>query len=257
MQMRVEDLARRAEVSVDTIRYYQKQGLIPPPSRSGRVAWYAAEHLELIARIKELQRKGFTLAVIRRFLAGELDTTDEPLVAAIAEGGGEGEEEEFLTIEELAARSAVPLPLIEAVAREGLLVPRLHNGERRFTSADVDIVASGLRLLEAGLPLPELLALANRHHKATRETARRAVEVFDAHVRGPLREADLPPEEKAQRLVEAFRVLLPTITALVAHHFRRVLLEVAQEHLESVGEPAEIAAVQEEARRRLEVVWSQ
>ena len=36
--------------------------------------------------------------------------------------------------------------------------------------------------------------------------------------------------------------MLPTVTTLVAHHFRRVLLEVAQEHLEAVGEPAELAA---------------
>jgi hypothetical protein len=42
------------------------------------------------------------------------------------------------------------------------------------------------------------------------------------------------------------------VTALVAHHFRRVLLEVAQEHLEQVGEPAELAAVNEESGRALE-----
>ena len=34
----------------------------------------------------------------------------------------------------------------------------------------------------------------------------------------------------------------PSVTALVAHHFRRVLLEVAQEHLEAVGHETEIAA---------------
>ena len=42
-------------------------------------------------------------------------------------------------------------------------------------------------------------------------------------------------------------MLLPTITTLVAHHFRRVLLEVAQEHLEPVGEDTELAAVSAEA----------
>lgn len=254
MNLRVEELAAAAEVSVDTVRYYQKQGLIPPPRREGRVAWYGGEHLELIGRIKELQRKGFTLAVIRRFLAGELDATDEPLVEAVAEGGDEPED--FLTLDELAARSGVPLPLVEAVTREGLLVPRLHDGEERFTSGDVEVLAMGLRLLETGLPLPELLALARRHHDATRAVAEEAVGLFDDHVRGPLRDADLPADEKAERLVEAFRVMLPAVTALVAHHFRRVLLHVAQEHLESVGEPDEIAAAQEEARRRLEVVWA-
>jgi hypothetical protein len=33
---------------------------------------------------------------------------------------------------------------------------------------------------------------------------------------------------------------------LVAHHFRSVLLEVAQEHLEAVGNPAELAAARSE-----------
>jgi len=40
--------------------------------------------------------------------------------------------------------------------------------------------------------------------------------------------------------------LLPTVTTLVANHFRRVLLEVAQEHLERVGEPTELAAASAE-----------
>jgi DNA-binding transcriptional MerR regulator len=72
MRMRVEELALQADVSVDTIRYYQKQGLLPAPGRDGRLAWYSSDHLERIARIKELQRRGFTLAVIRRFLSGEV-----------------------------------------------------------------------------------------------------------------------------------------------------------------------------------------
>ena len=103
--------------------------------------------------------------------------------------------------------------------------------------------------------MPELLALARRHHEATRETAESAVAMFDTYVREPLRAADLSDDERADRLVEAFRVLLPSVTALVAHHFRRVLLEVAQEHLESVGDSAELEAANAEASRRLEVVW--
>ena len=49
------------------------------------------------------------------------------------------------------------------------------------------------------------------------------------------------------RLVEAFGTLLPTVTTLVANHFRSVLLEVAQEHLEAVGDPSELAAARGEA----------
>jgi DNA-binding transcriptional MerR regulator len=255
-ELRVEELASRADVSVDTIRFYQKRRLLPPPERRGRIAWYGPEHVERLSWIKDLQRRGFSLAVIRRIVTGELDRADEPLAAAVV-GAVEDESgaEEFLTLDELAARSGVPQALIESIVREGLLVPRRHEGDARFTTADVDIVATGLRLLETGLPMPELLALARRHHEVTRETAEGAVAMFDTYVREPLRAADLPDDERAERLVEAFRVLLPSVTALVAHHFRRVLLEVAQEHLESVGEPAELEAANAEAARRLEVVW--
>jgi DNA-binding transcriptional MerR regulator len=249
--LRVEELAARADVSVDTIRFYQKRRLLPPPERRGRIAWYGPEHVDRLAQIRDLQQRGFSLAIIRRIVSGELDRADEPLAAAVTgalEDGGPGAEE-FLTLGELASRSGVPEALIESVVREGLLVPRRHDGDARFTIADVEIVAAGLRLLETGLPMPELLALARRHHELTRETAEGAVAMFDTYVREPLRAADLPDDERAERLVEAFRVLLPAVTSLVAHHFERVLLEVAQEHLEAVGEPAELAAADAEAKR--------
>jgi DNA-binding transcriptional MerR regulator len=253
--LRVEELAARADVSVDTIRFYQKRRLLPPPERRGRIAWYGPEHVDRLAQIRDLQQRGFSLAIIRRIVSGELDRADEPLAAAVtgARDDGEAGAEEFLTLEELAARSGVPAALIDSVVREGLLVPRRHDGDARFTSGDVEIVAAGLRLLETGLPMPDLLALARRHHAATREIAEGAVAMFDSYVREPLRAADLPDDERAARLVEAFQVLLPAVTSLVAHHFERVLLEVAQEHLEAVGEPAELAAANAEAKR-LEVV---
>ena len=250
--MRVEELAGKAGVSVDTVRFYQKQRLLPPPVREGRVAWYTAEHLARMARVKELRRRGFTLAVIRRFLDGELDRADEPLAAAVSEAAGPGGDEEFVSAEELAARSGVPVPLIDSLAREGLLVPRLHGGAPRYTADDVRIVSAGLRLLQAGLPLAGLLDLARSHHAAVRAVAAQAVELFDSAVRRPLRESDRAEEQKAEELVEAFRVVLPAVSELVAHHFRRVLLQVAQEHLESVGHPAEIAAASAESARRLE-----
>jgi len=254
--MRVEELAGKAGVSVDTVRFYQKQGLLPPPVREGRVAWYTAEHLSRMGRVKELRRRGFTLAVIRRFLDGELDGADEPLAAAVSEAVAPGGDEEFVTGEELAARSGVPLPLIESLTREGLLVPRLHQGEPRFTADDLTVVAAGLRLLQVGLPLAGLLDLARTHHAAVRAVAASAVELFDSAVRQPLRQSDRDEQEKAEELVEAFRVVLPAVSELVAHHFRRVLLQVAQEHLEAVGHPAEIAAASAEAARRLEGVPS-
>ncbi|HEX9969642.1 MAG TPA: MerR family transcriptional regulator, partial [Acidimicrobiales bacterium] len=179
MDYRVDQLAAAADVSVDTVRFYQSKGLLPPPRREGRVAWYGDEHLDRLDRIRRLQARGLTLAVIRRLLAGELDTADEALVTALAESPTA----ETFTLEELAERSGIPLPLLQAVEREGLLVPRREG----YTAEDVAVARSGLRLLEHGLPLPEVLDLARRHHAAMRAVAERAVELFDEHVRKPLR----------------------------------------------------------------------
>src|SRR3954469_15029436 len=122
-ELRVEDLAGRADVSVDTIRFYQKRRLLPPPERRGRIAWYGTEHVERLARIKDLQRRGFSLAVIRRIVTGDLHPpapAGEPLAAAVVGAVDDEAAEEFLTLDELAARSGVPEALIESIVREGL-----------------------------------------------------------------------------------------------------------------------------------------
>ena len=49
----VEDLALKAEISVDTIRYYQGLGLISPPQKNGRRADYSDEH---ISRLEEKRK---------------------------------------------------------------------------------------------------------------------------------------------------------------------------------------------------------
>jgi len=243
-EMRVEELARRADVSVDTIRFYQKRQLLPPPRREGRIAWYGPEHAERLARIRELQREGFSLAVIRRLVAGELDAADVPLAAAVV--GAQAGDTGLLTVDDLAARVGVPASLLDAVAHQGLIVAQERDGRAGYTDADAELLRSGLRLLDAGFPLPDLLALARRHHDATRAIAEDAVEMFDEHVRKPLLEREPDEAARAAQLVDAFRTLLPAVTTLVANHFRSVLLDVAREHLEAVdgGLDAPLAAAE-------------
>jgi DNA-binding transcriptional MerR regulator len=255
MAYRVEELAAKADLSVDTVRYYQAKDLLPPPQRIGRVAWYGDDHLDRLAAIRRLQGRGLSLAVIRRLLEGELDHADEELVAALAVAEQHPDREPadaWLTLEELATSSRIPLPLLQAVEREGLLVPRRVDGAPRYTEADVEVAAAGLRLLEHGLPLPELLGLARQHDAAVRAVANAAVELFDRHIRRPLREAGRPDEEAARALVTAFEDVLPATLTIVGHHFRRTLLAVAQEHIERVGNDDERRAVATRAARQLE-----
>jgi DNA-binding transcriptional MerR regulator len=256
VEFRVEELARAAAVSVDTIRFYQAKRLLPPPRRLGRVAVYGDEHLDRLREIRGLQERGFTLGVIGRIVRDELDRADEALVGAVVEGTDErrpdGSPEEFLTLTELAERAGVPVALLEALEKEAVLIPRRHEGRGHYTESDADALRTGLGLLEYGLPLGDVLELARLNAESARALAERAVELFDENVRQALRREGGRDADAAARLVEAFDALLPATVSLIAHHFRRILLSVAQEHIEAVGDEDEVEAVRLEARRRLE-----
>lgn len=227
----MEQLAAACDVSVDTVRYYQTRGLVPPPAREGRVAWYDDHHAERIREVRRLSRRGLTLAAIERVLGDGLDPADADLAVAIAAARGEARRDELLTLDGFASRSGVPASLIQAVEREGIELGRTVDGEVRYTAADIDMVRGALRLLEYGLPLGELLSLARDTHQAMVALAGRAVELFDEHVRRPILDT-AGAEDAAAQLVEAFDALLPAVTNLVANHFRRVLLAEAEERLE-------------------------
>lgn len=241
MEYRAEQLADRAGVSVDTIRFYQSRGLLPRPRPQGRVSFYNDEHLARIQRIKELQARGHTLAVIRRVLVGELDAADEALIAAVSDQAQHRGDEDVFGIEELAARSGIPVPLLNSAVEAGLL-PEEWGG---FTDEDVEAAKAGLALLEAGVPMSDLLELAKAYHGQTRAVAEKAVELFDEYVRRPIRSEGLPDEAAATQLVAAFQRMLPATTTLITHHFTRTLLAVALEHIEKVGDRAELQAVRQ------------
>jgi DNA-binding transcriptional MerR regulator len=247
MQYGVEELARAANLSVDTLRYYQTQKLLPPPTRVGRRAVYATRHLERLRRIRRLQSEGLPLGVIRRVL-GERRAAGDLARALRAERG-----DRRLTRGELAAEAGVPEALIRAVEDAGILEPERTGDDIRYTEADVALARTALALLNERLPLAELLGLAIHQAETTREGVDRAIELFDRHVRRDPHGAERSPEA----VIEAFRRMLPAVTALVANHFQRTLVSRALARLERLGDRDglrhALAATRDAGR--LEVAW--
>jgi len=64
----VDELAERTDLTPRTIRSYQTQGLLPPPERHGRVAYYDDSHLERLQEIAELKEEGLSLSSIPEVL---------------------------------------------------------------------------------------------------------------------------------------------------------------------------------------------
>jgi len=228
VEYRIEQLARASGMAVDTIRFYQGKGLLDAPRREGRVTWYAESHLERLGRIRELQRRGFTLTVIRRFLEGELEPSDESLVAAVTRPSSP----QTLTLDELAERSGVAVPLLKNLEQAGLLVPAEGGDVPLYPADDLDAIAAGMKLIAAGVPLGPLIELASEYADATDRVARKAVDLFDRHVRERIQSEGGETEAAERRLLELFNELLDASGLLVRHHFQRTLLRAAREHIE-------------------------
>ncbi|HET6166818.1 MAG TPA: helix-turn-helix domain-containing protein, partial [Marmoricola sp.] len=65
----VDELAAVTGMTVRTTRYYAGLGLLPPPTRRGRMAYYSTQHRARLELIRALQDHGFTLAAIEKYLA--------------------------------------------------------------------------------------------------------------------------------------------------------------------------------------------
>ncbi|OBB01156.1 MerR family transcriptional regulator [Mycobacteriaceae bacterium 1482268.1] len=68
-EYRLDDLARISGVSSRNIRAYRERGLLDPPRRQGRSAFYDDYHLSQLKTINQLLRKGFNSAHIAEFFA--------------------------------------------------------------------------------------------------------------------------------------------------------------------------------------------
>lgn len=74
--MRIGDLSKSTGVDVETIRFYEKSGLLPPPARSGNgYRDYAQDHLERLAFIRHCRALDMSLADVG-LLLGSLGSRD-------------------------------------------------------------------------------------------------------------------------------------------------------------------------------------
>ncbi len=256
--MQVEQLAAESGVSVDTIRYYQKIGLLHSPQRNGRVAEYDQSHIARLGEIRSLSAKGFTLAQIGQLSESETysDSDSEPLLAAL-------NNQTSLTLAELAQASGLEQSVCEIAVAAGLITPISGvvggdasgggadgagsagetDGETaspRFSPSAAEMLKVGLQLLEAGIPLEDLLDLAAFHASNIERVAESAVSLFDKHLL-PDDQGDAPDGDPGsaldEDLGELVSRLVPLITNLVAQHFQRTLIAKATERLHKTQQP--------------------
>jgi MerR family mercuric resistance operon transcriptional regulator len=75
MEMTIGKLAAAGHVGVETVRYYQRRGLLDNPRRSQGVRRHGEEDVRRLMFIRQAQAAGFTLEEIKELL--DLDSGDD------------------------------------------------------------------------------------------------------------------------------------------------------------------------------------
>ena len=208
--MRVEQLAGDSHLSVDTIRYYQKIGILHPPTREGRVARYDDSHASRLIEIRQLSDEGFSLAQIQRLS----DASPHPLLSSL------NEVSESLSFDELVNQSGLGDEIVQMAIDAGLIRPLTTDADR-FDVDTLSMLKAGVGLLNSGLPFDELVQLAVRHAQHVESVAEDAVALFAQHL----------TEESDSSQTETVETIVPLVTELVAQHFRQTLIEHVGRHL--------------------------
>jgi DNA-binding transcriptional MerR regulator len=157
-QWRIDELAHEAGVTVDTIRYYAREGLLDPPERAGRHKLYGREHLERLSRIRELQGRRFSLAAIRAIL-----DVDRPGIEGIFTSQGS------YSLDDLIAKSGLDEQLVVRLREVGLLADPESLGHEVYDDSDLALLRAVVELREIGMTediLVELGAIYVHHFRS-------------------------------------------------------------------------------------------
>ena len=64
----IGELSRRTGCNIETVRYYERIGIIPAPPRRGRYRSYSAEDVARLGFVRRARELGFTLDEVRALL---------------------------------------------------------------------------------------------------------------------------------------------------------------------------------------------
>lgn len=223
-ELRVEELARTAGVTVRSVRIYQERGLLPPPRREGRVAWYGPAHLARLRLIGQLLDRGWTFAAMGELLRAWEQGRELSDVLGLEQelaGAWSDEVPAWYTSDELAGVLGLPPSdgLVEALAGTGLVVA---DGER-LRAESPRLVAAAAALIAAGVPVGAITALAADLRRDTEHTAGALVQAVADAVREGRPPGWLPSAEELPELLALVRRLRPLAQVAVDVYLVRAL----------------------------------
>jgi DNA-binding transcriptional MerR regulator len=221
---RIDGLAQVSGVSSRTIRFYNTQGLLPPPIMRGRVAYYNQEHLLILGIIRELrEQQNLSLEVIKQLLAIRAEQGDVQMNLALKQRmlrSVTGSSSQVrLSREEVMQQTGVSAEDLDELVQQELLFPLTSDEEEQlFSGDDVLLLELYQHMGELGLPL----ALPALIRFQLRQLVRSEIAACEQYLLPIWREAGLPLEQQTQQ----FEKVLTLTDTLISIMHRKMLYQI-------------------------------
>jgi DNA-binding transcriptional MerR regulator len=245
VDMTVDELARRAGMTVRNVRAHQSRGLLQPPEVRGRTGYYGSQHLARLELVKELQAEGFNLEAIRRIIENAPQaSSQEALDFTRALTGAFGEEQpEIISADELAepwGDDASP-EMVRRVVKLGLV---RDLGDGSFEVRSPRLRKASEELVTLGVPLETAIEILRTLKRHSESVARAYAKLFVDNVWRPFEEAG-EGEQDWSDVNEALERLRPLAAQSLLATFQLVMAETVEKTLER-----ELARIAERGKGR-------
>lgn len=215
----IDELAYLSGVPNRTIRFYNTQGLLPPPIMRGRVAFYDQEHLLVLRIIKDLkEQQHLSLEIIKQLLEIRAREGDVQMNLALKQRllRPVGQEVQF-SQEEFLRQTGASLERVNELLEQGLLFPSASAEDAAWVFSNDDVLLYQLyeRLGQLGLPL----ALSTLIRFQMRQLVRSEIAALEQYIQPHWEQRGLSLSEQTAE----FQAILAITDTLISLLHRKML----------------------------------
>lgn len=215
----IDELAYLSGIPSRTIRFYNTQGLLPPPLMRGRVAYYDQEHLTVLRIIKDLKdQQNLSLETIKQLLEIRAREGDVQMNLVLKQRLLRPAGQEIqLSRQEFLRQTGASLERLDELLEQGLLFPATaeEGKEDIFTNDDVLLYQLYERLEQLGFPL----ALSTLFRFQLRQLVRSEIAALEQHIQPHWKKRGLSLSEQAAE----FQAILAITDTLISILHRKLL----------------------------------
>lgn len=197
----IDELSQATGIPSSTIRLYRHRGLIDPPVKQGRRAFYDDRHMDQLELIANLKERGYSLAAIQEIV--ELKRRGRTVSMLMNLPSEDTLQLSDAQIVELLFPSGEADP---QVLQRALSLGLAHFGEDGLSIPDGRNLRVGAQLVQLGVPPAVVLDEYEALRTVTDTLARRFADLFEEHI--------LPRADSPATVYEELRELATSIVEL-------------------------------------------